>query len=203
MSRRRWLLPDTPDVLGELRRQVAVTLDGLDAFETWARGDAAAAERVRDAEQRGDVAKRLLLETLRAAFVLPLEPEDLFTLSTGVDRILNYAEELVSESEVLDSPPDAVIAEMAAQLRAAVGHIDEALAKLDTDDDAATAAADAATGAEQRLERAYYEGMATLLDVQDRSERIARRELYRRALRIGEVVIDVADRVVYAIVKQS
>ena len=203
MSRRRWFLPDTPDVLGELRRQVAVTLDGLDAFETWARGDAAAAERVRDAERRGDVAKRLLLETLRAAFVLPLEPEDLFTLSTGIDRILNYAKELVSESEVLDSPPGAVIAEMAAQLRAAVGHIDEALAKLGTDDDAATAAADAATGAEQRLERAYYEGMATLLDVQDRSERIARRELYRRALRIGEVVIDVADRVVYAIVKQS
>lgn len=203
MSRRRWFLPDTPDVLGELRRQVAVTLDGLDAFETWARGDAAAAERVREAEQRGDVAKRVLLETLRAAFVLPLEPEDLFTLSTGIDRILNYAKELVSESEVLDSPPGAVIAEMAAQLRAAVGHIDEALAKLGTDDDAATAAADAATGAEQRLERAYYEGMATLLDVQDRSERIARRELYRRALRIGEVVIDVADRVVYAIVKQS
>ena len=34
-------------------------------------------------------------------------------------------------------------------------------------------------------------------------ERIARRELYRRCSRIGEVVIDVAERVVYAVVKQS
>lgn len=203
MSRRRWFLPDTPDVRGELRRQVAVTLEGLDAFEAWAGGDAGAADRVRDAEHRGDAAKRQLLEMLRAAFVLPLEPEDLFALSSGIDRILDYAKDLVSESEVLDSPPDAVIAEMAAQLRAAVGHIDQALGKLGTDDEAATGAADAATEDERRAERAYYEGMGTLLDVQDRSERIARRELYRRALRIGEVVIDVADRVVYAVVKQS
>jgi hypothetical protein len=45
--------------------------------------------------------------------------------------------------------------------------------------------------------------MAALLDVDERGERIARRELYRRCARIGEVVVDVAERVIYAIVKQS
>jgi hypothetical protein len=45
--------------------------------------------------------------------------------------------------------------------------------------------------------------MGALLGVQDRSERIARRELYRRCTRIGELVIDVAERVVYAVVKQN
>ena len=53
------------------------------------------------------------------------------------------------------------------------------------------------------LERVYYRGMAALLEEQSRSERIARRELYRRCLRIGEMVIDVSERVVYAVVKQS
>jgi len=72
--RRRWFLPETPDVLGLLRSQVAVTLEGLDAFGAWAAGDAAAAEQVRDAEHRGDAAKRELLTALRAAFVTPLEP---------------------------------------------------------------------------------------------------------------------------------
>ena len=43
MTRKRWLLPETPDVLGMLRAQVAVTIDGVDAFAAWAGGDAAAA----------------------------------------------------------------------------------------------------------------------------------------------------------------
>jgi hypothetical protein len=34
-----------------LRRQMAVTIDGVDAFARWAGGDAAAAQAVRDAEQ--------------------------------------------------------------------------------------------------------------------------------------------------------
>ena len=61
MTRKRWFLPETPDVLGMLRRQMAVTIDGADAFARWAGGDAAAAQAVRDAEHRGDVAKRDLL----------------------------------------------------------------------------------------------------------------------------------------------
>jgi hypothetical protein len=45
--------------------------------------------------------------------------------------------------------------------------------------------------------------MAALLEVENRTERIGSRELYRRCLRIGEMVIDVAERVVYAVVKQT
>ena len=41
---RRWFLPDTPDVLGLLRGQIAVTIEGVDAFVAWAGGDDAAAE---------------------------------------------------------------------------------------------------------------------------------------------------------------
>ena len=51
----------------------------------------------------------------------------------------------------------------------------------------ATAAADAAIRSQRRLEQVYYEGMAALLEVEDRTERIARRELYRQCARIGDV----------------
>jgi uncharacterized protein Yka (UPF0111/DUF47 family) len=201
--RRRWFLPEAPDVLGLLRHQVAVTIEGVDAFAGWAGGEVAAAEVLRDAGHRGDAAKRELLNALRVAFVTPLEPEDVFALSRGVDWILDYARDLVSESEVMACPPDAGIAEMAALLAVAVRRIDEAIAHLDSDGDDATEAADAAIEAERGLEQAYYRGMAALLEVEDMRERIARRELYRRCARIGEVVIDVAERVVYAVVKQS
>ena len=203
MRPRRWFLPETPDLLGLLRRQVAVTIGSLDAFAAWAGGEARAAEAVRDAAPAGEAAKRELLSALRAAFVTPLEPEDVFALSRGVDRIQHYARDLVNESEAMASPPDARIAEMANLLAEALRHVDDAIAGLGSDGEDAMAAADAAIETERRLEHAYYNGMADLLQLTDRTERIARRELYRRCARIGETLVDVAERVVYAVVKQS
>jgi hypothetical protein len=45
--------------------------------------------------------------------------------------------------------------------------------------------------------------MAALLEVDDLREVTARRELYRRCSRLGEAVVEVAERVVYAELKQS
>lgn len=203
MSGRHWFLPETPDVIGVLRRQLAATIEGADGFVAWAAGDAAGAQLVRDAQRRENAAKRELLEGLQVAFVLPLEPEDAFTLSRGIDRILDYTNNLVNESEVMAVGPDAGIAEMAVALGEALRRIDDAIGSLGSDPGAASAAADAAIAAEQRLGRAYYAGMGALLEVEDMRQRIARRELYRRCLRIGEVVVEVAERVVYAVVKQT
>ncbi len=203
MRRDQWFLPKSPDVLGLLRAQVAVTIEALDAFARWADGDSASASVLRDAERRADSAKRELLGALRTAFVTPLEPEDVFALSRGIDWILDYSRDLVSESEAMASSPDAVIADMARRIGESVQHIDQALVHLGTDGDAATQAADAAISSERELERIYYHGMASLLEVEDRSQRISRRELYRRGERIGEMVIDVAERVVYAVIKQN
>ena len=158
---------------------------------------------MRDAEHRGDAAKRELLTVLRAAFVTPLEPEDVFALSRGIDRLLNHARELINESEAMACPPDPRIAEMASLLADALRRIDTAIASLGADADTATEAADGAITLERRLEHAYYAGMADLLRIEDRNERIARRELYRRCSQLGETVVDVAERVVYAVMKES
>lgn len=203
MTRRRWFLPESPDVLGLLRDQLAVTIEGFDAFHAWAAGDRAAAERVRELEHAGDAAKRELLGALRAAFVTPLEPEDAFTLSRGIDRLLNSARDLVNESEAMACPPDARIAEMAGFVRDALTQLDIAVGALGDDADKATEAADAAIREVRRLEHAYYEGMAALLRVGERNERIARRELYRSCSRLGETLVDVAERVIYAVMKES
>jgi uncharacterized protein Yka (UPF0111/DUF47 family) len=203
MRPRRWFLPETPDVLGLLRQQVAITIEGLDALARWASGDVNAAAAVADAEHRGDVAKRNLLVALRAAFVTPLEPEDVFALSRSIDRILDSASEVINESHVLASPPDDQIAEMARLIAHAMRHVDDAIGHLGTDGDHATASADAAIAAERALDDVYQRGMAALLEVDERTARIGGRELYRRCARIGDIVVDVAERIVYAVVKQS
>ena len=199
---RRWFLPESPDVLGLLRRQLAATIEGLDAFAAWAAGDPHAAKAVRRLEHEADDARRELHDALREAFVTPVEPEDLFALSRGVDRILNQAKDLVRESDVMACPPDAALAEMAALLAASVRRLDEAIAQLDPDAGDNTQAADAAIKADRQLERVYRAAMARLLDVDDLREVMARRELYRRCSRMGEAAVDVAERVLYAAVKE-
>jgi uncharacterized protein len=88
-------------------------------------------------------------------------------------------------------------------LAESVHHIAEAVARLADHDDDPTDAADAAIKAERRLERAYRAAMGALLEIDDLREVMARRELYRRCSRIGEGAADVAERVVYAVVKEA
>ena len=203
MNVRRWLLPESPDTLGMLRAQVAVSIEGMDAFAAWCAGDESAAVLVRDAEHRADDAKYALHIALREAFVTPMEPEDLFALSRGVDRIINQAKDLVRESEVIACPPDAPLAEMASVLAVAMRHLDGAVAQLDPKAPESTVAADAAVKMARRLERVYRAARGALLEVDDLREVMARRELYRRCSRIGDAVVEVAERVLYAMVKET
>ena len=203
MTRRHWLLPESPDLLGMLSRQLAVTVEGMDAFAAWASGEEAAAERTRAAEHRADVLKYELQRALRDAFTTPLEPEDLFALSRGVDWVLNYAKDAIGESEVMACPPDEPLAEMARLLAEALHAIALAVVRLGGEEGDAVDAAQAAIKAERRVEKVHRRAMAALLDIDDLREIIARRELYRRCSRIGEAVIDVAERVGYVVAKES
>jgi uncharacterized protein Yka (UPF0111/DUF47 family) len=200
----RWFLPRTPDVLAALRAQTAVTVDGLDALAAWATGDEAAADRVRECEHVADDRTRELRAALSEAFSTPLEPEDIFQLSTGLDRVMNAAKNIVREAEVLSRRPDAAMAELAAALADGTRHLSEAFEALgDGGGQAATAAADAALESQRPVERAYRAGMSALLEEADLYEVAARRELYRRLARTSDGLTDVAERVWYSVLKES
>ena len=159
---------------------------------------------VRDCEHRADAVKRELHRALREAFVTPLEPEDLFALSRGVDRILNQAKDAVRESEVMACPPDAPLADdgratwpppCATSTRRSRGSLPGA-----GDTTAPPTRRSRRPPDRARLPRG--DGRAARA-VDDLREVMARRELYRRCARIGETVVDVAERVLYAVVKES
>lgn len=205
MSKRmHWFLPRSADVLGMLRGQAAITVEGMDELVAWARGEAAAAERLRLCEHRGDECKRELREALTDAFSTPLELEDIFELSRGIDEILNDAKNTVGEAEAMETAPDGAIAEMAAQLAAGTRHLAQALELLEADDrSAATAAADRAVKEQRHLQHAYRAAMSALIEVDDLRELAARRELYRRVARAGDELVAVAERVWYSVLKES
>ena len=204
MRWRDWFLPNSPDVLGMLRRQTAITIDGMDALVAWAGGDQAAERRLRDCEHAADDAKRELRSALTEALTTPLDREDLFELSRGLDDALNSAKDTVREADVMGSAPDAAIAALAGRLAEGTRVLAtafDALAAGDTDQ--ATTQADAAVKTQRRLEREYRRAMSDLITVDDLREVAARREIYRRLSRTSDSLVAVAERVWYAVLKES
>ncbi len=200
---RRWFLPESPDVLGMLREQMTVTRGGLETLVAWAGGDPGAVDRLRECEHRADDRKRELREALTIAFTTPLEPEDVFELSRGLDRVLNNAKNTVREAEVMRTVPDTAIAEMARELAEGTRHLAEAFNALGgSGGRATTEAANRAAKSQSRLEHVYRQAMSSLIAVDDLREVAAKRELYRRLARTSDDLREVAERVWYSVLKE-
>ena len=203
-QRHTWFLPESPDVLAMLRDQTAITLEGMDTLVAWAGGDASAVDRLRDCEHRADDRKRELREALGVAFTTPLEPEDIFELSRGLDRVLNGAKNAVREAEVMRTAPDPAMVEMATELAEGARELAAALTALGRDGAAlATEAATRAAKSQSRLEHVYRRAMSALITVDDLRQIAAKRELYRRFARVSDDLREVAERVWYSVLKAS
>ena len=94
---KHWFLPKNPDLLGLLCEQSTITVDGMQALVAWAAGADGAGDRVREYEHQADDKKRQLWRELRDAFSPPIDAEDLFSLSSDLDEVLNAAKNLVRE----------------------------------------------------------------------------------------------------------
>jgi uncharacterized protein Yka (UPF0111/DUF47 family) len=206
-KKRRWFLPESPDVLGMLQRQAEITAQGMAAFADWAAGDSARADDVRDAEHGCDEVRRELVDTVREAFTTPMPPEDLFQLSCDLDRVINGAKNTVREAEAMEFPPDRATADMAVLLAEGVDHLVDAVKALAAGRGnhrlSATKAADAAVKSQRNLERIYRQAAGDLLEITDIRDVVARREFYRRTSAISDDIVSVADRIWYSRVKES
>ncbi|MGE5408604.1 MAG: DUF47 domain-containing protein [Syntrophothermus sp.] len=204
MARRHWFLPDTPDVLGLLEQQATVTVEGMDALAAWAGGKKGAGKVVRAAEHAADERKRALREALSEAFSTPLDPEDLFELSRGLDEVLNDAKNVVREAEAMETKPDPAMAKMASQLAAGTRQLAEAFRRFaGSDREEATALADRAVKDQRHMQHTYRQAISALIENPDLREVSARRELYRRLARTGDELVLVAERVWYSVLKEG
>ena len=200
---KHWFLPKNPDLLGLLAEQSAITVEGMHALVAWAAGEPGAGDEVRTAEHRADDKKRELWRELRDAFSPPIDAEDLYSLSSDLDEVLNASKNLVREFEVMELEPDTATHEMTVLLAEATQHLADAFARLGTQEGDATDCADAAIKDARRVEHVYRSAMSTLLDVDDLREVMGRREAYHRLARIGDHIHAAADRVWYAVMKEG
>src|SRR4029450_7697719 len=148
-------------------------------------------------------------------FITPIDAEDLYVMSERLDGVLNGAKGTGQEAGVMGIGPDEAVAAMAALLADGARHLAMAFERLDprrrskggvggTGGGAAAGAARRERRRRQRQrERGYLQAASALLEVEDLREVMGRRELYRRVSRISEILIQVADRVWYATVKEG
>ncbi len=201
--KKHWFLPQTPDVLGTLNRQAAVTVDGMRAFVLWANGDPEQATVLREAEHSADKLRRELAQQLRVAFTTPIDAEDLFTLSERLDAVLNMAKNVVRDADLSDLAPNEATADMAREARTGVQHLAAAFAALPKDPTTATVQADAATKTVRHVEKRYSRAIREIVDGSNVHRALLQREHFQQCLQVGERVELVADRVWYAVVKEQ
>jgi uncharacterized protein Yka (UPF0111/DUF47 family) len=204
--RRRWwrriLLPAAPDVLALLAAQGEHTVAALTAFDGWSNGGgheaAAALHAARDAAYQ---ARRELLQALQAALSTPVDQEDLYILSERVDRVLNEARNALREAEVLNWKPDDHAGLMGAQLAEGTRALAVGFDLLREDQEAAGRQSDAAAEAVHHVEHDYREAMAALLKEDNLRAVLAAQDLYRRYLNVAELIVAVADRLWYIVLR--
>lgn len=198
----RWLLPETPDVLGVLRRQARVTCEGMEAFARWSSaGGEEDAAAVRDAEHDADDVRRELLVLLSKALTTPVDQEDLYWLSERLDAVINAAKNTVRESEALGVAPDEHTAEMGELAFDAAQHLATGFEQLTEKDMHPGDEADAAVKAARAIERAYGSALVALPADIDAKTAISIREIYRGYTEIADAVVRVATRIWYAVLK--
>ncbi len=56
---------------------------------------------------------------------------------------------------------------------------------------------------ERNLEKTYRAAMGALAELDDLRVVMGRQELYRRCSRMGETAVEVAERLIYAVLKES
>ena len=173
-----------PDFIKMLIAQAEKTLEGLQAFEAYAKnGDDDQAQRVVQCERDEDELRRVLIDDLNRTFVTPFDREDIFALSRAVDDMLDYAYSTIDEMQILGVKPNEYVARLASTLREAAEEIYLAILHLRDHPNVANDHAVRAKTLENVAESVYREALTHLFDrvkaLDDVVNVLKMREVYR------------------------
>lgn len=91
----RWLLPREEDFFGLFENHAALTVEGAKQMRRLVQGDQnfrAVAARIKEIEHETDVITHRCVEHLHKTFITPLDRDDIHTLITRMDDIMDFIE---------------------------------------------------------------------------------------------------------------
>lgn len=200
LSRLGGSLTRRPDnvLVGNLRDQVAATMQGLELTLALVRGEVGiedARRRMSEIEHRGDDFRGVTVNRLASAFANPIDREDLFRLSRSVDDVLDNLHDFVRELDLFAIDPHPRLEGLLTAIGDGLGDLDEAIATIARDPLRIRKASLAVR--KNEIRRRYQEALAQTLSAPVSADNLKLRELLRRldvvGLRLGEAADALAD----------
>ena len=180
MGLKDFFLPKRKDFLEMLTRQTDKTLAGMKALKEFMKEvNPANGGRVKEIEREADELRLNLIRELNAAFVTPIDREDIFSLSRAIDDIIDYGQRTVEEMLIYEVKPTSDIQRMVDVLLEASANISQAVLNLKKGPQIVLDYVIKAKKAENHIEHLYHEALASLFKNKDTIYILKMRELYR------------------------
>jgi uncharacterized protein len=131
----RWLMPKEERFHELFDRDTANLLQAAHLFSEFARADLPTRRlrmaEMRELEHQGDTITRQIFDALNSSFITPFDREDIRSLATDLDDILDYVEGVAQQLinfELAESPDELrefaeILVEMAAEIERVTEHV--------------------------------------------------------------------------------
>lgn len=175
------IFPPKYDFYALISAQAAATADGLAALEYWLHHQSPEnAEKIRLRHREADNVRFRMEADLIEAFATPFDRQDIYSLSIEMDRVLEYATDIVALMEAYEVSADDTMRQMVKALTTAFAQFSDAL-KLLASNPRETERRIADIRANQELVEAHYlRGAAALFKTGDTIQIMKLREIYRQ-----------------------
>ena len=158
--------------------------------------------KIKKVEEEGDKTRRELINELNKSFITPFDRQDIFTLSSIIDDMLDYSLNTVKEMIVYDIYPNFYLKKMIEKLSRGVTHIDYAVSKLSENKQLVNNNIIAAKSIENEIEETYREALAELFTNPDFHYIFKVREVYRHISNSADRISEAADIIGNIIIKE-
>lgn len=187
-----------------LFQQAQKTEEGINALVEFMRSYTKEnGEKVNHLEEEADELRRILVDKLNRTFVTPIDREDIFSLSSVIDDVIDYAKSTVEEMLLFEVAPDDRITEMVSILQEATKDITYAVKNMKDYPQACMEHLVRAKKAENKVERRYRQALVELFKTKDVITILKTREIYRHISNAADRVVAAANIIGDIIVKHS
>jgi len=173
------VFPPKYDFYAMLSEQAHLNAQGVDALFNWLK-DASVMESnaLRQELKAADEIRMELERTLIDAFTTPFDRGDIYSISIGMNKVIEYAESTLLSMQAYDMSANPVIIGMVAILKEGTDQFAEAVACLKADPVQTESSIAGIRQTHDRIEQFYREAMSAVFKSDNPMEALRQREVY-------------------------
>lgn len=203
MTRQKWmdnLFPVKYDFYAMLSHQAQMNASGVNALYQWlAEASGNDEDELLLAVQAADSIRMDLEKNLIQAFSTPFDRGDIYTISVGMDKVIEYAKSTLLSMKAYDVQANEIIIKMVGNLDAGAKIFAESVGFLKQNPIKAEPNIARIRVTHTAIEQLYRDGMAAVFKIDDPIEALKKREVYHHIKDAStnlEDAVDILHRIV-------